>query len=338
MKKINLITALLLAFVFVFTACEAIDNESGTSVSPSESGGAQTSVLPESEPEVSEPEVSEPEVSEPEVSEPEVSDEVSQPYREDVTMGIVVEGDAYTQAQLDEWVQKYIDEAKKTPSVYGDDCKYNVIFFPESGALCETHFADQYLTFEKEEEYKKLFHHTEAYNLAEMLEYYGISWEDYIGFYVGNEYDRMMCLGKHADKLGTPNVKDGIPPYASSPHLFNSGWAEEEFWKHEDFYLEGYEPGEFEDYYTYIPVEERGGLMRRAYIIDGSYIEKIGWEAFNEWLDKTEDKEQTIWNFIEEFGNIGDPYESAPYKYVCYGLTEETRELYYTVHPLNKEE
>ena len=324
MKKINLITALLLAFVFVFTACEAIDNESGTSVSPNESGMAQTSVLPESEPEV---------------SEPEVSDEVSQPYREDVTLGIVVEGDAYTQAQLDEWVDMFVDGAKEGYSKYGYNSKYNVTFFPERDTIIEQRFAEQYLTLEKLDEYENLFKGTEAFNLAELLEYYGISWDEYIGFYVGTEYDRIMSLGTCAGNLGTGESKDDFPPYAAYHHLFNSGWAEEEFWKHEDFYLEGYEPGEFEDYYTYIPVEERGGLMRRAYIIDGRYIEKIGREAFNEWLDKTEDKDQTIWNFIYEFGYVENLYKpDAPEKYVDWGTDEESRKLYFTVHPLNKEE
>ncbi len=320
MKKVNLITALLLALVFVFTACEAVNNESGD---------PQASILQESELRESDSEA----------SQPETSDETSHPYREDVTLGIVVEGDAYTQEQLDEWVETFVNGAKQAPSKYGDNSKYNVTFFPERDTIIEQRFAEQYLTLEKLDEYENLFKGTEAFNLAELLEYYGISWDEYIGFYVGTEYDRIMSLGTYAGNLGTGESKDDFPPYAAYHHLFNNGWAEEEFWKHEDFYLEGYEPGEFEDYYTYIPVEERGGLMRRAYIIDGSYIEKIGWEAFNEWLDKTEDKDQTIWNFIYEFGYVENLYKpDAPEKYVDWGTDEESRKLYFTVHPLNKEE
>lgn len=324
MKKIYLITALLLAFVFVFTACEVTDNESNASVSQNESGDGQTSA----------PQESVPQGSEPEVSEPGVSDEVSQPYREDVTLG-VVEGDAYTQEQLDEWVQEYITKYKNvTSSVYGENTKYNVMFFPELGAIAEHHFVDSYLTNEKVEEYKKLFWGTESYNLAELLEYYSISWDEYIGFYVGNEYDRIMCLGKHADSLGTGQVPDGIPPYASCPQFFNSGWGKEEFWNHEDFILDSYAPGEFEDYYTSVPDRI---YTRRAYIIDGKFIERVGWEAFSKWLDETEDKDQTVWNFVEYFG-VGfiTTTDGGPWKYRSLGLTEEDRELYFTVHPLEK--
>lgn len=320
MKKVNLITALLLALVFVFTACEAVNNESGD---------LQSSILQESELRESDSEA----------SQPETSDETSHTYREDVTLGIVVEGDVYTQEQLDEWVETFVNGAKQAPSKYGDNSKYNVTFFPERDTIIEQRFAEQYLTSEKLDEYENLFKGTEAFNLAELLEYYGISWDEYIGFYVGTEYDRIMSLGTYAGNLGTGESKDDFPPYAAYHHLFNSGWAEEKFWKHEDFYLEGYEPGEFEDYCTYIPVEERGGLMRRAYIIDGRYIEKIGREAFNEWLDKTEDKDQTIWNFIYEFGYVENLYKpDAPEKYVDWGTDEESRKLYFTVHPLNKEE
>ena len=311
-----LLCALLLTLVLTFTACDVTDNESNTSASPNTSTSQE---------------------SEPEVSGSVGSNEVSYPSHENVTLGVVVEGDAYTQQQLDEWVKLFVDGAKQSPSKYGDNSKYNATFFPERDTIIEQHFAEQYLTLEKLDEYESLFKGTEAFNLAELLEYYGISWDEYIGFYVGDEYDRIMSLGVYADNLGTGETKDDFPPYASYHHLFNSGWAKEEFWNHEDFYLDGYERYEFaEDYYTYIPAEERGGLMRRAYIIDGRYIEKVGMEKFNEWLDKTEDKDQTIWNFINEFGYVDNLYQAdSPEKYANWGLDEESRELYYTVHPLN---
>ena len=307
-----LLCALLLTLVLTFTACDVTDNESNTSASPNTSTSQE---------------------SEPEVSGSVGSNEVSYPSHENVTLGVVIEGDAYTQEQLDEWVEEYIAKYKNVPCAYDETGKYNVIIFPEERGIVEDHFADLYLNDEKLTEYEKLFWGTEAYNLAELLEYYGISWDEYIGFYVGNEYDRMMCLGKHADNLGTKNVKDGKPPYAVCPQYFNDGWAKEEFWNHEDFIVDGYVPGEYEDYYTSVP--DRGNYMRRAYIIDGKLIEHIGLEAFNEWLDETEDKDQTIWNFVEHFGLSDVRSSGGWWKYKSYGLTEEERELYYTVHPLN---
>jgi len=320
MKKIYLITALLLAFVFVFTACEVTDNESNTSVSQNESSEVQTSTPQESVPQVSEPEVSDYEQSD-ESQTPEVSTEAYV---------------WYGQEELDQWYAEFKEgnggdtsDGKHVQYYYGIDGKFidEII----SREIFENHF-------------RPLAECTKRNNMSMVCEYYGITKEEYMELYTFEDY----------------KAPYGEAPFVLLWNLdsyrFDAIFSDKP-WDHPDYLLPLYTPPEIDDYYT--EIADRNGYMRDYYIIDRLLIEYVGVDAFEEWLEEKEDIDQNIVEFVKDFGITREIYEDI-YRETCFveaskiGFdykdywqmlpynpdylfgTPEMQEEYFTVHPLEK--
>ncbi len=342
MKKIYLITALLLAFVFVFTACEVTDNESNASVSQNESGDGQTSAPHKSEQQGSEPEVSDYEQSDessaptPEVSDYEQSDESQTPEvstEEYVWYGI---------DEINDWFETYILGIADSDEDLRRDGKHRAYYFTIDGLLLEyidgkagsSIFADEYL---------KLFNGTTAINMPALCEYYGITKEEYVAH-----------CNKFIEEFG--KSKEGEIPIYLMFRLYAFRYDaifSEEYWNHSDYLLNAYVIPEIDDHYT--SLEDRNGYTKRYYIIDRRLIEYVGVDEFEDWLDAVSDTEQNIIEFIDHFGITREIYEDiyrkdcwqeatehtvARWRFLPYNPdylfgTPEEQEIYFTVHPLN---
>ncbi len=327
MKKIYLITALLLAFVFVFTACEVTDNESNASVSQNESGDGQTSAPQESVPQGSEPEVSDYEQSD-ESQTPEVSTE------EYVWYGI---------DEINDWFETYILGAADSEEDFQYDGKHRAYYFNIDGLLL-TEYVNEKAGSSIYDEYLMLFNETTDINVPALCEYYGITKEEYVA----------NC-NKFIEEFG--KSKEGeIPIYLMLrlPSFRYDTIFSEEYWNHSDYLLNDYVTPEIDDHYT--SLDDRNGYTKRYYIIDRRLIEYVGVDEFEEWLDSASDTEQNIIEFVEHFGITREIYEDIyrkdcwqeatehtvarwlflPYNPDYLFGTPEMQEEYFTVHPLEK--
>jgi len=252
--------------------------------------------------------------------------------REDVTLGIIEDNEWYSQEELDGVLISYgLHMQKQT--------KYHSGRNVDSYYGFEEHFADALLEpLGLYGKYDRMFRNTETAALGHLLEYYGISFEEYIGFYKGNEYARIMGLGQYRKYL-----PENMPVYASVyPKFHREAWYREDFWNHEDFktYAELANPDEIQDYYT--SLADRGGYTKYYYIIDRILIEHVGVDAFNAWLDSVGDKDQNIVKFIEYFEITREVYNSlcanhniTPYNPDYLFGTPEMQDEYFKVHPLD---
>ncbi len=244
-------------------------------------------------------------------------------------IGKLPEGEWYSQEDLDELIEMglYVNRSAGSKNQRHITSYYGL----------EHHFVEAYFSDEEESKYFAMFDDTEYLAGGHLLEYYDIPWEDYIGFYTGAEYRRIMALGEYAENAA------GTTPYANSyPTFCKEVWYDSEFWNDERFVPYEYTYAQLKDHYTHI--EDRNGYTRYYYIIDRLLIQYVGEDEFNQWLDKTDDAQQNILKFIEDFEITREIYdeifENEEYKAhnpdYLFG-TPEMQDEYFKVHPLNKE-
>ncbi len=241
-------------------------------------------------------------------------------------IGTLPEGEWYSQEDLDELIEieLYVSRSEGPKNQRHITSYYGL----------EYHFVDAYFSDEEEDKYFAMFNGTEYLAGGHILEYYDIPWEDYIGFYTGSEYRRIMALGEYEEFAA------GTTPYANAyPTFCKEVWYDSEFWNDEQFVPYEYKYAHLKDHYTHI--EDRNGYTRYYYIIDRLLIQYVGEDEFNQWLDKTDDAEQNILTFIEDFEITREIYDDifkdekmkAHNPDYLFG-TAEMQDEYFKVHPL----
>ena len=330
--KTLVFTALIATLILFMFSCNAnVPADMNDNVSRSEAQHADTSVsedvsLPEESAaqEESVPEESTPEEeSVPEESEPVVDYSKYDGY----VIGTLPEGEWYSQEELPGMIDQalYISRSVAPNGQRHVNGYYGL----------EYHFVDSYFSTAEREKYLAMFDRTEYMAVGHVLEYFNIPWEDYIGFYTDYEYRRIMSLGEY-EHYGTPVYAKFYPIFAEDV------WYNNEFWNDERFIPYGYRYADLDDHYTHI--EDRNGYTRYYYIIDRLLINYVGQDAFNQWLANTDDKEQNILKFIDDFDITLEIYneifknqENKAHNTDYLFGTPEMQKEYFTVHPINKE-
>ncbi len=322
MKKTLFAVLIIFAFILIFTACDTSKPPEESIIEPSDISETEStpeeslpedSVPDESLPETSVPEVSVPEESIPEESEPEVSEPEEYVW--------------YGQEELDTWYKQF-----KESSSAAKDGKYVDYYYSIDGKLAK-YIADvysgaynRYMAFAKD---------TKRINTASICEYCGITKDEYMALYTFEEH----------------KVPYGEIPLALFNTLYRYRYDSifsETPWDHPDFIALNYTPPAIDDHYT--ALEDRNGYMKDYYLIDRLLIEYVGVDAFEQWLENTEDAEQNIVAFINDFRITREIYEDI-YRETCYlewydkwSLlpynpdylfgTQEMQDEYFKVHPL----
>ncbi len=317
--KIKLLSAIaiILLLCVAFASCNEVKDNSSADTEQSDLSGAPSAENSENE-------------SAPEGSSPETSTPVADYSKYDgYVIGTLPEGEWYSQDDLPGMIAQdlYVNRSAGSKNQRHITAYYGL----------EYHFVDAYFSDEEENKYFDMFDGTEYLAGGHILEYYDIPWEDYIGFYTDYEYRRIMALGEYAENAA------GTAPYSSAyPTFCKEVWYDSEFWNDEQFVPYEYTHADLKDHYTHI--EDRNGYTRYYYIIDRLLIQHVGEDKFNQWLDKTDDAQQNILKFIEDFEitleTYNEIFENEKYKAhntdYLFG-TEEMQEEYFKVHPLNKE-
>ncbi len=346
MKKILLITSVLILLCVLLVSCnKLIDDENSKGAVQNEASLNELSVpLNVSDYNVSITEESD--TSKIDVSVPEESSVSEEPPSEiseteesqtEVTEAYVW----YGQKELDQWYANYKAEIEaRTGNKRTADGKHVRYYNSNSGEVIryinlKAGTNEHYGIFDTE--YRAMFGCTEDIATPAMLDYYGITKEEYIEY-----YNSLL-----------PAVPEGEIPLVDLMGYRYEALFSEQYWNHPDFLLSDYVPPEIDSYYT--SLEDRGGYTKRYYRIDRLLIEYVGVDEFEKWLEEKEDVDQNILDFVKYFGITREIYEdiyrdtclTGPPEYVVvrwlrlpyntdylFG-TPEMQDEYFKVHPLD---
>ncbi len=344
MKKILLITSAVILLCVLLVSCNqliddenskgAVQNEASlTDLSvPLDVSGYNVSITEESE--TSKIDVSSPnDNSAPEESPSENSE--TEESQTEVTEAYVW----YGREEMDQWYAEnkayWESQTGKNRTHDGKHLSYyEGIKDPIAGYINEKAGTDKFNGI-LENEYADMFERTEDCHTAAVIEYYGITKEEYVAL--------LNSTLPAAPEGEQPNIMHPLFVYR-----YDALFAEQ-YWNHPDFLLSDYVVPEIDSYYT--SLEDRGGYTKRYYRIDRLLIEYVGVDEFKKWLDEKEDVDQNILDFVEYFGITRGIYEDI-YRETCYDQytgnwrmlpynpdylfgTPEMQDEYFRIHPLN---
>lgn len=298
MKKILLLLLATLLILLSFTACDELKRENSEYMS-------EVSITDFSTPEDSVPEESV-------VSEPEESTAVEKYVW-------------YGETELKAWfaeLKQGADEYEPREQISSDGMRLNN-FTNIPGPFIE--FLEKNWGKVFDTDYVPKFGACGDTNIAAIVEYYGISKEEYIEFC--KEYLKERGKAPYGEK-----------PTGLELYMLNwDAWFSEEYWNHPDFWFSDYDGEKYDCYYTSVP--DRGDYTRRYYRIDYILIQHVGEENFQKWLDEKEDKDQNILDFIEYFEITREQYDELikdyfpiPYNPDYLFGTPEMQEEYFKVY------
>ena len=347
MKKILLITSVLILLCVLLVSCnKLIDDENSKGAAQNEASLTDLSVpldfsdynvsITEDD-ETSNVDISSPEESNPpEDSNPEENSETEESQTEVVESYVW-----YGQKELDQWFAEkkaYVEALTgKNRTSDGKHLRYyEGITDPIVGYINEKAGTDK-LNGILQNEYSKMFAGTQDSNTPAVLEYYGITKEEYVAL-----LNSTLPAAPEGEK---PNFM-----YQLQVYHYDALFAEQ-YWNHPFYLVSDYVPPEIDSYYT--SLEDRGGYTKRYYRIDRLLIEYVGVDEFEKWLEEKEDVDQNILDFVEYFGITREIYEDI-YRETCYLVdmygakwhrlpyntdylfgTPEMQDEYFKVHPLN---
>lgn len=343
-KMLFIIAAVILLCVLLVSCNKLIDDENSKGAAQNEASLTDLSVPLDfsdynvsvtEESETSNVDISSPEESNPpEDSNPEENSETEESQTEVVESYVW-----YGQEEMDQW---FAEQKAYVESLTGknrtSDGKHSIEYSIVSGTVIsyinlKAGTNEHYGIFDTE--YIAMFDCTEDIVTPAMLDYYGITKEEYIEYYNST----------------LPEAPEGERPrFLLSLYVYRyDAMFADQYWNHPDFLLSDYVLPEIDSYYT--SLEDRGGYTKRYYRIDSLLIEHVGVDEFEKWLEEKEDVDQNILDFVEYFGITREIYEDV-YRETCYDIytrkwillpynpdylfgTPEMQDEYFKVHPLN---
>ncbi|MBR6776438.1 MAG: hypothetical protein IKM27_01690 [Clostridia bacterium] len=347
MKKILLITSVLILLCVLLVSCnKLIDDENSKSAAQNEASLTDLSVPVDvsdynvsvtEESETSNVDISSPEESNPpEDSNPEEISEAEESQTEVVESYVW-----YGQEEMNQWLADYY---AYWDSLTGKNRTHDGKHLNHYSGLGEVNlYINEKAGTDKhngifENEYFVMFEGTQDCTAGAVLDYYGITKEEYIEYFNST----------------LPEAPEGempfFAPYSIYIYHYDALFAEQ-YWNHPFYLVSDYVPPEIDSYYT--SLEDRGGYTKRYYRIDRLLIEYVGVDEFEKWLDEKEDVDQNILDFVKYFGITREIYEDI-YRETCYLVdmygakwhrlpyntdylfgTPEMQDEYFKVHPLD---